>query len=140
MQNLDWYLKDAPSGSMTNYGFLQFSARVSPISAVTIRPLSRYEIDWGFDSFAASGSTESEAFFAGSPGTHAVVIGELHHFMLNSTAARADSRNTVLMLASRHAGGVGWHKTGMAAVTLGFTKDWRVEQILVGGLRRADMS
>jgi hypothetical protein len=139
MRDLDWYLKNAPKGSMDANGFLRFTAQISLISSVTAKPFkSPYEIDWGFKSFAvlkAPGSTELEAFFAGNPGTHAVVVGKIQHFMLSSTSARQDPRDTVLMLVSRHTSGGGYHKTGMAAVKPAFIKNWQVSEICVGGLK-----
>jgi hypothetical protein len=142
MRDLDWYLKDTLKGSIDSNGFLRFTAPISPISAVNVRPFrSPYEIDWGFESLAVlktSESIEREAFFAGSPGTHAVVVGKVCHFMLPSTSARQDRRDRMLMLIKQHDHGEGWHKTGLAAVKPAFTNNWPRVGKRRSGLARPD--
>ena len=52
----------------------------------------------------------------------AVVIGDIKHFMLPATAARASRRATLIMLLSGHDGH--WHKSGLAVVEKAFTENW----------------
>lgn len=136
MKDLDWYLKDAPGGSMDSDGFLHFTGQMSPITSVTKNRFdSKYNINWGFESWAvikSSDATEPEAFFSGSMGTHAIVVGKMCHFQLTSTSARADTRDSVLMLVTQNTGGTGWHKTGMAAVHPTFTRNWKMQRVAVG--------
>jgi Heterokaryon incompatibility protein (HET) len=135
MRGLDWYLKDAPTGVVDDNGTIEFTA---PMSCIAVKPhpfQSKYDIDWGFDSLAVitvdgKEYQESEAFFAGEIGTHAIVVGRICQFMLPATSARADPRDVVLMLVkpSRDA----WHKTGMAAVSTNLAKSWQPTSVRVG--------
>src|SRR5438067_1444268 len=55
-------------------------------------------------------------------GCQAEVTGDIKHFMIPATAARASRRATLIMLLSVHDGH--WYKSGLAVVEKVFTENW----------------
>jgi hypothetical protein len=123
-----WYLVDAPKGVVDEVGTLEFTA---PMSDVTINDIGEdHQREGGFPEVAVirSGEVQMNACLAGTPGTHAVVVGNM------SQGGRA-----VLMLL-RHQSSKGatqiWHKTGIAAVRWPDNNFvWPEKHLYVGGVR-----
>jgi len=122
-----WYLADAPKGIVDEVGTLKFTA---PMADVIISDIKiDHQREGGFPEVAVihSGEVQMDARLAGTPGTHAVVVGNM-----------SQGNRVVLMLlqpqSSKGATQI-WHKTGIAAVRWPDNNFvWPEKYLYVGGV------
>jgi hypothetical protein len=139
--SLDWAITPSPKGMINPPGTGRLILKAKTIKVKTFAPTLGQKPFWqGFGSVATIEIAEgpqlgnqiaadvSETY----SGCQAVVIGDVKHFMLPATAARASRRATMIMLLSDHNGH--WHKSGLAVVEKDFTENWDTCTMTIGSL------
>jgi hypothetical protein len=135
LKDLNWFLKNAPTGKIDKNGFMEFSnVKLSDVTIGPIYPVARQEdatvgFEFTSDSITARGRSAPLWGLSGDVGTRAIVIGMLDtyaHFRDDGVPVIDDGSLDcfILLLLNHRAVDDTWYKTGMAAVSATFAELW----------------
>lgn len=132
---LAWTLRNTAASSLDDFGYLTMNGRFSAISTNGIlgRRIPTYR---GFEYWTVLMRIDGEQIEAGLLGrcgsvSHALVVGDIEHYMLTATAARGSKSCVAVVLLRRTQTEGHWHRCGFALVAPEFTENWQECEVTI---------